>query len=105
MKKLLVIALSLSVTGLVAMAADGEKKERPAGNARAEMLKKYDKNSNGKIDEDEREAMRKDREAETIKKFDKNGDGKLDESERQAARAERRKGAEEKKPEQPKKDK
>jgi hypothetical protein len=105
MKRLLVIALSLSVTGLIAMAAEGEKKERPAANARAEMLKKYDKNSNGKIDEEEREAMRKDREAEAIKKFDKNGDGKLDNSEREAARAERRKATEAKKPEQPKKDK
>jgi Ca2+-binding EF-hand superfamily protein len=105
MKKLLLIALSLSVTGLIAVAADGEKKERPAGNARAEMLKKYDKNNNGKIDEDEREAFRKDREAEAIKKFDKNGDGKLDDSERAAARAERRKAAEGQKPEQPKKDK
>jgi len=104
MKKLLLIALSLSVTGLMALAADGEKKERPAGNARAEMLKKYDKNSNGKIDDDEREAMRKDREAEAIKKFDKNGDGKLDDSEREAARAERRKAAEGQKP-APKKDK
>lgn len=98
MKKSLLIALSLCISGLVAVAADGEKKAKPAANPRAKALEKYDKNANGKLDEDEREAMRKDREAEAIKRYDKNGDGKLDQSEREAARAERRKADEGKKP-------
>ena len=98
MKKTLVIALSLCLTGVFAFAADGEKKAEKRENPRAKMLEKYDKNGDGKLDQSEREAWRKDREAETIKKHDKNGDGKLDQSEREAARAERRKAAEDAKP-------
>jgi Ca2+-binding EF-hand superfamily protein len=99
MKKILLIALSLSLTGVLAFAADGEKKGTPKReNPRDKMLEKYDKNGDGKLDASEREAWRKDREAEVIKKYDKNGDGKLDQSEREAARAERRKTEEEAKP-------
>jgi len=84
MKKAVLIAVAISVTGLVTHAADNEKK--PA--RRENILEKYDKNKNGKLDPDEREALRKDREAERIKRFDKNGDGKLDAQEEAAARAE-----------------
>ena len=87
MKKAVLIAVAISVTGLVTHAADNEKK--PA--RRENILEKYDKNKNGKLDPDEREALRKDREAERIKRFDKNGDGKLDAQEEAAARAEMRK--------------
>jgi hypothetical protein len=102
MKKVLVMLLGLSLTGLVALAADDEKKpdgtkppERPVA---PRLLQQYDKNHDGKLDESEKEAMRKDQEAkrkELIAKYDKNGDGKLDESEMAAARADRRKAAEE----------
>ena len=109
MKKSLVIALTLCMAGLVAFAADEEKKNKKADKARAKVLEKYDKNANGKLDDDEREAMRKERRSENaaaaLKKFDKNGDGKLDASEREAAKAERRKGADDKKPVDDKKDK
>ena len=47
-------------------------------------LKHYDKNHNGVIDEDEKEAIRKDYAADPngdLKHFDKNGDGKLDDEE------------------------
>jgi hypothetical protein len=97
MKKTLVIALSLCLAG-VAFAADGEKKAEKRENPRDKTLEKYDKNKDGKLDQSEREALRKDREAEIVKKHDKNGDGKLDDSEREAARAERRKVAEDAKP-------
>lgn len=102
MKKTLVIALSLGLTGVFAFAADGEKKAEKRENPRAKMIEKYDKNGDGKLDQSEREAWRKDREAETTKKYDKNGDGKLDQSEREAARAERRKAAEDAKPKEKK---
>ena len=109
MKKSLVIALTLCLAGLVASAADAEKKDKKTDKVRAKVLEKYDKNANGKLDDDERQAMRKERRAENaaaaLKKFDKNGDGKLDASEREAAKAERRKAAEEKKPSDEKKDK
>lgn len=100
MKKTLVMALALCVTGLAAQAADGEKK--PEAPRRGSLLEKYDKNKNGKLDEDEREAIRKDREADRIKHFDKNGDGKLDEQEEAAARAELRKRRGENAPEKKK---
>jgi tellurite resistance protein len=60
------------------------------------MKKKFDVNSDGKLDETERQAMReamknnpefqKMRE-ERMKKFDANGDGKLDDAEKAAAEA------------------
>lgn len=46
------------------------------------LLKKFDKNGDGKIDKEEREAAKQ----EMLAKFDKNGDGKIDETERQAIR-------------------
>ncbi|MCB9834346.1 MAG: EF-hand domain-containing protein, partial [Planctomycetes bacterium] len=98
-----------------------EMEERNAGR-REEMMKRFDKNGDGQLDEAEREAMRKEfggrrrgegrpagddeedgpapeerrgRRAEMMKRFDKNGDGKLDEAEREAMRkelGERRRG-------------
>lgn len=65
---------------------------------RAEMLKKYDKDGDGKLSDEERRAMFADRKAaiekqhrELEKKFDKNGDGKLDDQERAAMRADMQK--------------
>jgi Ca2+-binding EF-hand superfamily protein len=72
------------------------------------MMKEFDKNGDGELDEEERNAMREtlrqrfggpggpggggrgpgfNRE-EMLKRFDKNGDGELDEEEREAMRAE-----------------
>ena len=94
--------LSLVLSGPLAFA---QTPAGPAGDARAqrraEILKKFDKNGDGKLDETERAAMRaaakekaqarkaqlERRKAQLIKEFDKNGDGKLDESERAAARS------------------
>lgn len=50
---------------------------------RAGMLKKFDTNGDGKLDDTERAAAR----AEFEKKLDTNGDGKVDDAERAAARA------------------
>lgn len=66
---------------------------------RQELLKKYDKNGDGRIDDNEladaRAEMRKsgsdesttrmERQKKLLKEFDKNGDGKLDEAERAQA--------------------
>jgi Ca2+-binding EF-hand superfamily protein len=81
-----------------------DDKAAPAAGAgmnhpkRQELLKKYDKNGDGKIDDDEladaRAYMRKDggesatrmeRQKKLLKEFDKNGDGKLDDAERAQA--------------------
>src|SRR5947209_4858241 len=72
---------------------------------RAAALKKFDKDGDGKLNEAEREVMRKERFAERlrearagrggfrfpippelVKKYDKDGDGRLNEQEEQAAR-------------------
>ena len=73
---------------------------------KAELLKKYDRNGDGKIDDAEEEAIRAERKkgeeekaakkAEMLKKYDKNGDGKIDAAEEEAIRAERAKEKKEK---------
>jgi Ca2+-binding EF-hand superfamily protein len=80
----------------------------PAGRAmnaerHAEMLKRFDKNGDGKLDETEKTAAKEyNRTQQTeggkkagerlrkkaVAKYDKNGDGKLDQAEKEAARAE-----------------
>ena len=70
---------------------------RPEGQMmrpdRGEMLKKFDKDGDGQLSEEEREAMREARKgemearrAEMLKKYDKDGDGKLSMEEREAMR-------------------
>jgi HlyD family secretion protein len=78
----------------------------PPGFDREAMMKEFDKNGDGQLDDEERTAMRTvlqqrfgqagsggqrgqmpNRE-EMLKRFDKNGDGELDEQEREAMRAE-----------------
>jgi Ca2+-binding EF-hand superfamily protein len=65
MKKLLALTLGLSLmTSLASLsrAADDAKKDPAPDRAarRAEMLKKYDKNGDGKLDAEERKAMQED---------------------------------------------
>lgn len=67
---------------------EGRRGRRGPRQVPKEILEKYDKNKNGKLDEDEMKAAREARRAEFIKKFDKDGDGKLSEDEQKAARAE-----------------
>lgn len=86
MKKILAVVLGLSLLGVVqSNAADAAKRER-RNRVSDEVLKKYDKNGDGKLDESERQAMREDLKKDRLKKYDKNGDGKLDEQERAAMR-------------------
>ncbi len=59
-------------------------KIRPQREVPADVLKKYDKDGDGKLSPDEVKAMRDARKAETLKKYDKDGDGKLSDEERQA---------------------
>ena len=63
MKTLLTIILGLSLGGLLAQAADGEAKPKPAP-ALPDWVKKYDKNGDGKLDEAERKAMAEERRKE-----------------------------------------
>ena len=63
-----------------------EERKAAMEGRRAEMMKKYDKDGDGKLSQEERKASMADRRAEMMKKFDKDGDGKLSEEERAAAR-------------------
>ena len=81
---------------------DGDGKlsetERAAMKAEREkeMLAKYDADKDGKLSDEERAKAKEDRHKEMIARFDKDGDGKLSETERAAMKAERaeRKGPE-----------
>ena len=57
---------------------EGERRGQRRGGPRQipkEMLEKFDKNGDGKLDEDERKEAIRARRAEFIKKYDKDGDG------------------------------
>jgi len=67
---------------------DGKKGEgHKGGPDKAELLKKFDKDGDGKLNDAEKAEMKKAfearREAEMLKKFDKDGDGKLSDAEKE----------------------
>jgi Ca2+-binding EF-hand superfamily protein len=81
MKKVCIIALTL---GLFGWAVPTTTFAAKADGPKAKFFAKYDKNHNGVIDENEKDAIRKDYAADPngdLKRFDKNGDGKLDDGE------------------------
>lgn len=89
----------------VSRAEDKPEKKIPAG-----VLKKYDTNQDGVLDEKEKAAMEADKakkkaaeEAKRLEKYDVNKDGKLDESELAAEKAAKKEAAEKKKAEAEKK--
>src|SRR5437016_14651649 len=81
MKRAYIISLSVCLISLLTPSpVFAAKSDGP----RAKLLAKYDKNKNGVIDEDEKEAIRKDYAANPdgdLKRFDTNKDGKLDDAE------------------------
>jgi len=61
MKKIILLVTALALFGTVSLrAADDPKPAKPAakGKPSAEDLKKYDKNGDGKLDKEEKAAMR-----------------------------------------------
>jgi hypothetical protein len=95
MKRIVLIAACLSLSwALNCSAADATAttpetkkegaKEKPVPAA---VLKKYDKNKDGKLDDQEKAAWKADQKKqreEQLKKYDKNKDGKLDAEEKAA---------------------
>ena len=100
-KSLIVIAASFGLIGSAyAEHAKGEhnKGEHHMDKLPPEILKKFDKDGDGKLNDEEREAAKAAREemmkahrAEMLKKYDKDGDGKLSEEEETTMRQDRRK--------------
>ena len=93
---LIVIAAAIGLSG--AAHAEEGKGPRPPHKLLPEIIEKFDKDGDGKLNEEEHAAvkaargeMEADRKKEMIAKFDKDGDGTLNEEEKTAAREEMKK--------------
>jgi len=93
---LIVIAAAIGLSG--AAHAEEGKGLRPPHKLPPEIIEKFDKDGDGKLNEEEHAAakaargeMEADRKKEMIAKFDKDGDGTLNEEEKTAAREEMKK--------------
>lgn len=83
---------TLAVSSVLALAVSATASAHPPGpphhdptcqSPRAKAaLAKYDANKNGRLDRDERRAMRDDKRQAALAKYDANGDGRLDDKER-----------------------
>lgn len=71
----------------VATAQDGERRGPGRNRELSEREKQFDKNNDGRLSQEERQAMVEAREKETLAKYDANKDGKLDADERAKWRA------------------
>src|SRR5436190_4302308 len=93
MKSIWIFTVSVGMFGsmicLPAVAAEAKETKSRGAGPKAKFFENYDKNHNGIIDADEKEAIRKDYAAKPdgdIKRFDTNKDGKLDDEEIAAVR-------------------
>ena len=62
----------------------GKGKKHPGHPGIKQLIEKFDKDGDGKLDEAERKAAGAARKAEFLKKFDKDGDGKISTEEKKA---------------------
>ena len=89
-----VTALTVVVAGLISLPAfaqppedGGERGDRPGREEmRERMLKEHDKDGDGKLSDEERQAAREQMRERMTKEFDKDGDGELSDEEREAMR-------------------
>ena len=96
MKYAITTTLALALAGSLAAAprgGDGAKPERERRGPPPEIIERFDKDGDGKLNREERKAAmqaRRERAGQMrkkmLEKFDSNGDGKLDETEREAMR-------------------
>lgn len=100
MKRIVLIAACLSLSwALHCSAADASTPDTKKEGAQekpvpAAVLKKYDKNKDGKLDDQEKAAWKADQKKQRedqLKKYDKNKDGKLDAEEKAAMKEDLRK--------------
>ena len=85
-KTTLFVLASLLGTGVLAKAEDAPKGP-PPHKIPAEVIKEFDKDGDGKLNEDERAAAKAAHEKKMLEKFDTDKDGKLSDDEKAAARA------------------
>lgn len=85
--------LALALSGSLVAGVAGVAMAHPGGGDRGAVIQKYDTNNDGKLDDQERAAMRSDfkaqreaKKAEMLAKYDTNKDGKLDDNERKVMR-------------------
>ena len=96
---MIAVAVLLSTASIAnAQAPEGGEKKPEHRQMPPEVIAKFDKDGDGKLNEEERKAAREaagdrpdgakmeEHKKEAIAKFDKDGDGKLNEEERKAAR-------------------
>jgi len=87
MKKLYILTISVALLGLMAApAAFAKKKDKtvPTATMPSDVYTQYDKNGNGVLDTDEKDAIRKDFAKDPtgiLKIYDTNNDGKLSDDE------------------------
>ena len=67
MKKLTLLTMAIAMIASLSLSAADDAKPKAGGKVSAEDLKKYDKNSDGKLDKDERAARKADKEKEKDK--------------------------------------
>ena len=93
-KVLLFLSVFVIAIGIHAKPEQESKKPRPGEGrpSREEVMKKFDKDGDGKLNDEEKAELRKKMEGKrklppfVMEKFDKDGDGELNESERAEAR-------------------
>ncbi len=85
-----VMALFLSFGTALSLFAADDKESQGKFLSREEMIKKFDKDGDGKLSEDEKDAAKAAMEKQMLEKFDKDKDGKLSEEEKEAAKEARR---------------
>ena len=91
MKTKLRIAIAACI-GLIAAAHAGEnEKSRQPHKLAPEMIAKFDKDGDGKLNNEERAAAKAARKEMMLEKFDTNKDGTLDETEKAAMKGARKK--------------
>lgn len=86
-KNILIIAMLTSLHFAEEGKGDrGERRQRISPERKAELITKFDKDGDGKLNKEELMSAFKARKAEMIAKFDKDGDGSINEEEKKAAR-------------------
>jgi hypothetical protein len=95
-KTLIIIGATIGLIG--SASAEEGKKKRPPFKVPPEVIAKFDKDGDGKLNEEERKAAKaaheeimKARKEEMLKKFDKDGDGELNDEEKAAMKEEMKK--------------